>query len=88
MEKSEGDEVTKRTAEETIVLVATDNELVKYLLVMENKFYGFVGKDAFTILYQLAVRNGIKKSTCPRQNGRKSLATSFPSRSQAQALST
>jgi hypothetical protein len=39
------------------VEVVADDELVKYLLAMENRLYGFIRKDARAMAYQLAVRN-------------------------------
>lgn len=42
--KPEGGVVTEKIRRKQIVLAATENELVKYLLVMENKLYGFIGK--------------------------------------------
>jgi hypothetical protein len=56
--KSEEDVVTKKLGRKPVLPVVAENEL----LVTENKFYGFIGNDANTALYQLAVRNGIRKN--------------------------
>jgi hypothetical protein len=41
----------------TLLSVVIEDELVKYLMVMENKLYGFIRKDARALAYHLAVRN-------------------------------
>jgi len=49
------------------------NYLAELCLLMERKFLGLTMADVICIAYQLAVRNGIKKQVCTRneRTGRK-----------------
>ena len=59
-----------------------ESDLVEHCLLMERKFFGLTVAEDMRLAYQLAVRNGIKKQFCKRNEkaGRKWLKN-FPTSS-------
>lgn len=51
--------VEKKLGRKPVLPINIENDLVKYLLLMESKYYGLTRRDVKRMAYELAVRNGI-----------------------------
>lgn len=65
--------VSRKLGRKPIMSTAMEAELVHYLLIMEQKFYGLTRNDVRRLAYQLCERNGVDHPFAGGRNCRESM---------------
>jgi len=74
-QKSSSEVITTKVNTKQVLPCEAENDLAEHYLLLEKTFTGLSVADLLHLLYQLAVRNGIKNQFCKRneKTGRKGL---------------
>jgi hypothetical protein len=65
-QKSSSEAIKTKQGRRNVLHCEAENDLAEHCLLMERKFFGLTVSVVMHLVYQLAVRNGIKNQFCKR----------------------